>query len=238
MEIGLSMLERRRADWETLGVDVAEVIRRRRQELGLSQADLAVRAGTDARAIRRYEAGEIQPSLTAAKAIANALEISLDVLVGGAPTSELLGEWVMTWRPTHFGIFAAQATETVEIRHRGLDLEIVLPFGGNQEVFPEGWRVELRVVGEAGYMGTYAAGGLYGALSLEHRGDVLVGGWISLPSKRQGGVGYLALGRDVDPAIAAMKQFVADHDSLREIPVLPRVDPNALRRGQTHPEGA
>lgn len=217
---------------------MAEVIRQRRQELGLSQTELALRAGTDARAIRRYEAGEIQPSLTAAKAIANALKISLDVLVGAAPTSELLGGWIMTWRPAHFGIIPGQVTEPVEIRHRGLDLELVPQTRGNQQVFPEGWRVELRVAGEAGYLGTYATAGLYGALTLESRDDVLIGAWISLPSKRQGGVGYLALGREVESAIAAMKQFVEDAESFREIPLIPRVDLDAMRTGQSHPQGA
>ena len=40
------------------GMDMAEVIRRRRAELGLSQADLAKAAGVDTRQIRRYEAGQ------------------------------------------------------------------------------------------------------------------------------------------------------------------------------------
>jgi transcriptional regulator with XRE-family HTH domain len=39
-------------------MDMAEVIRRRCAELGLSQADLAKAAGVDTRQIRRYEAGQ------------------------------------------------------------------------------------------------------------------------------------------------------------------------------------
>jgi transcriptional regulator with XRE-family HTH domain len=35
-------------------MDLAEVIRRRRAELGMSQADLAAAAGVDKRQIRRY----------------------------------------------------------------------------------------------------------------------------------------------------------------------------------------
>jgi transcriptional regulator with XRE-family HTH domain len=38
-------------------------MRRRRIEQGLSQADLAAAVGLDKRRIRRYEAGEAQPSL-------------------------------------------------------------------------------------------------------------------------------------------------------------------------------
>lgn len=207
---------------------MAEVIRRRRQELGLSQTELALRAGTDARAIRRYEAGEIQPSLIAAKAIANALEISLDALVGATPTTELLGEWYMAWRPAHYRIIPGQVTEIVEIRHRGLDLELVPAMPPNDVVFPEGWRVELRVAGEAGYVGTYAGAGLYGAVTLERQGDLLMGGWTSVPSSRQGGVGYLALGRDNDTTIAAMKRYIAINEPYREPPLLPRPDAKAL----------
>lgn len=205
---------------------MAEVIRQRRQELGLSQTELAQRAGTDARAIRRYEAGEIQPSLAAAKAIANALAISLDVLVGGAPTSEILGTWWMSWRPTHYTFVPGPVTEAVEIRHRGLDLELVPKLSSiNRVVFPEGWRVELRVAGEAGYLGWYAAGGIHGALTLERLGDELAGGWTSVPRDRQGGLGYLTLARDVDASIAALKRFAAakDSDALRTSPGSPPV---------------
>jgi transcriptional regulator with XRE-family HTH domain len=57
-------------------MDMAEVIRRRRTELGPSQADLAKAARIDTRHIRRYEAGQQQPVLSVAVAIANALGIS------------------------------------------------------------------------------------------------------------------------------------------------------------------
>jgi transcriptional regulator with XRE-family HTH domain len=75
-------------------MDMWEVIRRRRTELGLSQADLAAAVGMDKRQIRRYEAGDAQPSLSAAKAIADALGVSLDELAGGESRQlDLSGEW-------------------------------------------------------------------------------------------------------------------------------------------------
>ncbi len=61
---------------------MSEVIRRRRTELG--QADLGAAAGVDARQIRRYEAGQSQPVLSVAVAIADALGISINEL---APNS-------------------------------------------------------------------------------------------------------------------------------------------------------
>jgi transcriptional regulator with XRE-family HTH domain len=65
-------------------MEMSEVIRRRRTELGMSQADLGAAAGVDARQIRRYEAGQSQPVLSVAVAIAGALGISIDEL---APNS-------------------------------------------------------------------------------------------------------------------------------------------------------
>ncbi|HEY7607205.1 MAG TPA: helix-turn-helix transcriptional regulator, partial [Actinomycetes bacterium] len=75
-------------------MELGEVIRRRRAELGLSQADLAKAAGVDTRQIRRYEAGEQQPVLKVAAALADALKISMSELAG-LPTHrvDLAGDW-------------------------------------------------------------------------------------------------------------------------------------------------
>jgi DNA-binding XRE family transcriptional regulator len=61
------------------------VIRRRRAELGLSQAQVAQAAGVTVRQIRRYEAGEQQPLLAAGVAIAHALQMDVLELVGETP---------------------------------------------------------------------------------------------------------------------------------------------------------
>ena len=63
-------------------MDMHEVIRQRRSELGMSQANLATKVGVDRRQIRRYETGETQPTLSVAKTIARALGITIDELVG------------------------------------------------------------------------------------------------------------------------------------------------------------
>src|SRR3954471_17077429 len=80
-------------------MEMAEVLRRRRTELGMSQADLAAAAGVDKRQIRRYEAGEQQPVLSVAVAIANALKISVGDLAG-VPNHEvnLSGDWWASWQ--------------------------------------------------------------------------------------------------------------------------------------------
>src|SRR4030095_5801093 len=63
-------------------MDISEVIRSRRAALGLSQAELAKKAGVSLRQLARYEAGDQQPVLSAAVALADALGISMDQLAG------------------------------------------------------------------------------------------------------------------------------------------------------------
>jgi len=53
-----------------------------RKRKKLSQADLAKLVGTIAVTIGRYERGEIKPSIDIATKIADALDVSLDYLVG------------------------------------------------------------------------------------------------------------------------------------------------------------
>lgn len=59
-----------------------EVIRRRREALGLSQRMLAALAGVSTRQVRRYEADEVDMRLDTAVAVAQALGISLSELAG------------------------------------------------------------------------------------------------------------------------------------------------------------
>src|SRR6266571_1554686 len=65
---------------ESPEVKLPEVMRRRRTELGMSQAALAKAVGVDVRQIRRYEAGDHQPAFSVAVNIADVLGISLDEL--------------------------------------------------------------------------------------------------------------------------------------------------------------
>ena len=80
-------------------------IRRRRTELGLSQAQVAEAAGVNIRQIRRYEAGEQQPLLSVGIAIARALRMSVLELVGDLPSHrvDLTGEWWMSWQTSNEG---------------------------------------------------------------------------------------------------------------------------------------
>lgn len=62
----------------TLGQQVMAL----RKKKGLSQADLGKAVGTSGDIIGRYERDEVKPSIEVAVKIADALDISLDYLVG------------------------------------------------------------------------------------------------------------------------------------------------------------
>ncbi len=104
---------------------MSEVIRQRRQELGFSQAELAKLASLKARTPNSALRSRRCPAFVArAKALARALEVTLDVLAGGVAVNEIQGDWWMAW-------WALDDREdpklqAVEIRPRGLDLELVL----------------------------------------------------------------------------------------------------------------
>jgi transcriptional regulator with XRE-family HTH domain len=75
-------------------VNFGEVLRRLRQEAGLSQAGLAAAAGIHRRQIHRYESGEQQPALDVAQRLASALGVTLDELAGGlSDRVKLDGTW-------------------------------------------------------------------------------------------------------------------------------------------------
>ncbi|MFC6015533.1 helix-turn-helix transcriptional regulator [Plantactinospora solaniradicis] len=139
-------------------MEMAEVLRHRRSELGMSQADLAAAAGVDKRQIRRYEAGEQQPVLSVAVSIANALKISVGELAGiPSHRINLSGDWWASWQTFKDGeeVITAQEVQfrqqgdviSVQTATRGIDVED----GGYH------WRGELRIWDNEILMGWYAA---------------------------------------------------------------------------------
>lgn len=67
-----------------------------REEKGIKREEVASKIGTSAAIIGRYERGERTPSVDIAKKIAEALEVSLDYLVGD--TTVLLKDKKMLYR--------------------------------------------------------------------------------------------------------------------------------------------
>ena len=166
---------------------MANVMRDRRAALALSQADLAAAVGLDKRQIRRYEAGEAQPTLVVAKAIAHALQISLDELAGETEQRlQITGDWWAGWQTWKDGA-PVHTSQPVKIRQRGTDLDIVaLERGISTEEGGYLWRGQLRLWDNEILMGWYAAddqavrskGTLY--LVIHPHGHQMRGRWVGL----------------------------------------------------------
>jgi transcriptional regulator with XRE-family HTH domain len=186
-------------------MDMGEVLKRRRVELGLSQAELAAMAGVDARQIRRYEAGEQQPVLTVAVAIADALKISVGELAG-VPTHglNLTGEWFAGWQSTKDGEVVV-AVQPVRMRQQG-ELIQIESLARGREIEDGGyqWRGELRLWDNEILMGWYVSvdatvrskGTMY--FALHPQGLVMTGRWVGLSYDgcEVTGLGSIAKGPD------------------------------------------
>lgn len=70
-------------------MDISERILIRREALRMTQEDLAEKIGKNQQDIYRYESGKFKPNLSSLIALAEALEVSLDWLVGLNEHSEL-----------------------------------------------------------------------------------------------------------------------------------------------------
>jgi transcriptional regulator with XRE-family HTH domain len=167
---------------------MANVMRDRRAALALSQADLAAAVGLDKRQIRRYEAGDAQPTLVVAKAIAHALQISLDELAGETDQRlQITGDWWAGWQTWKDGA-PVHTSQPIQIRQRGTDLDIAALDRGNVSAEEGGylWRGQLRLWDNEILMGWYAAddqavrskGTLY--LVIHPHGHQMRGRWVGL----------------------------------------------------------
>jgi transcriptional regulator with XRE-family HTH domain len=189
-------------------MEMPEVIRTRRAQLGLSQAELATAAGVDRRQIRRYEAGEQQPALNVAVAMARALQISVSELAGQeSQRADLTGDWWASWQTSkeeHEVITSqevrvrALSDTTYELRTitRGIDVAE----GGYM------WRGELRLWDNEVLMGWYVAneaavrskGTLY--YVLHPHGIHLRGRWVGMSYDGPIQTGFAALAHSEDEA--------------------------------------
>jgi transcriptional regulator with XRE-family HTH domain len=196
-------------------VDFFEVIRRRRAELGMSQAELAAAAGVDTRQIRRYEAGEQQPLLSVAVAIANALQISVGELAGiPSHRVNLSGTWWMSWQTFKDGEEVITAQEVRFLQQAELIQLETVTRGITVEEGGYHWRGELRLWDNEILMGWYAAndgsvrskGTMY--FVLHPHGINMSGRWVGLSYDGSIVTGWGAMGRTEEEArdiIATLK---------------------------------
>jgi transcriptional regulator with XRE-family HTH domain len=137
---------------------LGEVLRHRRTQLGMSQADLADATGIHLRQIRRYESGEQQPVLAVAVRLADALGISVDELAGRNETPlNLTGPWWTAWQTYNDGNELI-AVQPVEMEQHGMTITIRAIERSQQNV--KGgyvWSGELRCWDNRVLMGWYNA---------------------------------------------------------------------------------
>ncbi|MGH3611546.1 MAG: helix-turn-helix transcriptional regulator [Pseudonocardia sp.] len=192
-------------------MEMNEVIRQRRADLGMSQGDLAAKVGVDRRQIRRYEAGETQPTLSVAKTIARALGITIDELAGDETHRiDLTGDWWACWQSWKDGREVINPHE-VRMTQRGEAVEVVAVTRGTP--LEDGgymWRGEMRVWDNEILMGWYTAdegavrskGTLY--FALHQHGIHATGRWVGLSYDGPIVSGWSTLARSEDEVVALM----------------------------------
>ncbi|HEX5120450.1 MAG TPA: helix-turn-helix transcriptional regulator [Pseudonocardiaceae bacterium] len=199
-------------------MEMAEVMRQRRADLDMSQAQLAQASGVGVRQIRRYEAGEQQPVLSVAVAIADALRISVGELAGLMPSHrvDLSGEWWASWQTSKDGdevitaqeVLLTQQGELIEVHTttRGIALED----GGYH------WHGELRLWDNEVLMGWYAAndgsvrskGTMY--FVLHPHGVNLAGRWVGLTYDGKIMTGWGGMAKTEPDARTVIQELKAD----------------------------
>jgi transcriptional regulator with XRE-family HTH domain len=189
----------------------------------MSQAELAAAAGVDKRQIRRYEAGEQQPVLSVAVAIAEALKISVGELAGiPSHRINLTGDWWASWQTSKDGeeiitvqeVQFRQQTELIAVQTttRGISVED----GGYH------WRGELRLWDNEILMGWYAAadggvrskGTMY--FVLHPHGQTMRGRWVGISYDGKIVTGWGAMAHSEDEARAIIDELKAGDGAARE----------------------
>jgi transcriptional regulator with XRE-family HTH domain len=195
-------------------MEMHEIIRQRRADLGMSQGDLAAKVGVDRRQIRRYESGETQPTLSVARSIARALGISIDELAGDETHRvNLTGEWWACWQSWKDGVETINPHQ-VEMQQQADNIQVVATTRGTP--LEEGgylWRGELRLWDNEVLMGWYVAdegavrskGTMY--FVLHQHGINMVGRWVGLSYDGPIITGWGAIARTEEEVVNLMNEL-------------------------------
>ena len=195
-------------------MDFSEVLRSRRIALGLSQAQLAQRAGVSPRQLARYEAGEQQPVLSAAVLLAEALGISLTQLAGQVSFElDLSGPWWAAWQTWKDGVPRID-THPLEIHQSGEVLQLDADRAVPVEEGSYRWQGELRLWDNEALIGWYhstdaavrSKGTLY--LSLNPHGDCAWGRWVGMSYDGLVVTGLGSIARTEDLAAQVIKEHL------------------------------
>lgn len=180
----------------------------------MSQAELADAVGVDRRQIRRYEAGEQQPVLSVAVAIADALGISVSELAGlPAQGLDLGGKWWAAWQTFHEQQEVITSHEVNFHQHRDvIQVHSLTP----PRTVEEGgftWHGELRLWDNEILMGWYTSdepatrskGTMY--FVLHQHGLKMAGRWVGLSYDGPIMTGWGAMARDEETARKAIEEL-------------------------------
>src|SRR3954447_14761679 len=192
-----------------------EIIKRLRQEAGISQAGLAAAAGIHTRQITRYESGEQQPALGVAQRLAQALGVTIDELAGSpSDRIKLEGTWWTAWQTFNDGAEVI-ASQPVGLSQHGSTISIeALERSAENERGGYLWRGELRLWDGQVLMGYYAAadGNLRSKgtmfFILRAQGEHAHGRWVGLSYDGPVISGYATLARRQEQAQTLMTRLV------------------------------
>lgn len=177
----------------------------------MSQADLAEKAGTLPRQIRRYEAGEVQPSFAQAKAIADALEISLDELAGGVPFEGITGTWWIAWKEIQD---ANPIITQVHVSHAGSDYQAQPLDPEDETSLDPRWRLTFKRERDEGLLGWFVDSHTIGVAVLQPMSPGWAGRWVGVPKPERPAAGHVALSRTQEQ-LAELLEAAVEIDARR-----------------------
>ncbi len=200
-------------DWMLMD-SLGEVLRARRTQIGLSQADLAEAAGIHLRQIRRYESGEQQPVLSVAVRLADALGLTMNELTGRRSGHlNLTGRWWAGWQTFNQGE-EVLATQPVDMEQHGLTVSIrALERSAENVRGGYVWTGELRIWDNQILMGWYTAteenvrsrGTLF--FVLHTQGTFMEGGWTGISYDGPIVSGWAAIAQARDESVSILERL-------------------------------
>ncbi|BCK53020.1 helix-turn-helix transcriptional regulator [Nocardia wallacei] len=207
----------------TAKLAMSEVIRTHRNQLGMTQSQLAEAIGVNLRQVVRYEAGEQEPAFSVAVKLADALGISLSELAGEVPTGlNLNGEWWAAWETQKDGVSRVdvhnmQATQQGDRIHLDASRAISVTLEGGTYA----WRGEFRLWDNEALIGWYRAtdgavrskGSMY--LALHQHGTTAYGRWVGMSYDGEVITGWGAMAKDADDARRIVEQLIATNGESR-----------------------
>lgn len=199
-------------------MELPEIIRARRTQLGLSQTQLAKAVGVHLRQISRYETGDQQPQLSVAVALADALGISLVELAGQVSAGlDLSGSWWGAWQTwkdevERIDVHSVTATQQGDYLQLVAERAIAVAEGSY------GWTGELRLWDNEVLLGWYRAseaavrskGTIY--FTLHPHGTHAVGRWVGQSYDGAVITGWGALARAADQAGQLVAELTRTQD--------------------------